>query len=484
MLTAGPDLSAKCLQCHKLHSWPSAVCTQCHNSHDMKKVALSFPHFATFSTAQYVTAKVSCNNCHTTLDENEEATFQIYSANVQWARTGKGNARSASYVARDFKLLGTRTPAAANMGGNDCVRCHTTTGYINYVSSGFSDISPVAQSAEQPDHTREMIACSACHEPTPFRSYDYYDWDSDTIVPAYQRRDVPQVKFFYNFSAAGVARIAYKGPDTASSAGVSNNCIVCHSGTMAGWTIKKLPQAFLNNTPFIDPHGKGAAGLLYQITGYLYNHAGRNYEAPSYATHRGIGASVDGPCVGCHMSTATPHLFSPVASQGGTITAITAFEEVCWACHQNSGVVITPDIMTQRKQAMASSLKALSAELAVAGVYFDPAVSPYYFKVKDKAQHLPANYYTNWSALYVKTPTTAPADLMGAAFNLKLLWGDPGAYAHNDIYAKRLIYDSLDFLDNRKMDSSVYSTVQGLAVNEDFTADDKVRALQYIGTRR
>jgi len=48
---------------------------------------------------------------------------------------------------------------------------------------------------------------------------------------------------------------------------------------------------------------------------------------------------------------------------------------------------------------------------------------------------------------------------LGAAFNLNLLLNDPGAYVHNRMYAKRLIYDAIDWADNNKMDFSAGTTL-------------------------
>jgi hypothetical protein len=48
---------------------------------------------------------------------------------------------------------------------------------------------------------------------------------------------------------------------------------------------------------------------------------------------------------------------------------------------------------------------------------------------------------------------------MGAAFNLNLLEHDPGAYAHNRIYAKRLLYDAIDWADDNQMNYSVGTTL-------------------------
>jgi hypothetical protein len=49
---------------------------------------------------------------------------------------------------------------------------------------------------------------------------------------------------------------------------------------------------------------------------------------------------------------------------------------------------------------------------------------------------------------------TGPAN-MGAAFNFNMLKHEPGAYVHNGLYAMRLIFDSLDWLDNGNLDGTI-----------------------------
>jgi len=51
---------------------------------------------------------------------------------------------------------------------------------------------------------------------------------------------------------------------------------------------------------------------------------------------------------------------------------------------------------------------------------------------------------------------------MGACFNMNMLKHEPGAFAHNSVYTKRLIYDSIDWLDNLALDYSVYGTLNAL----------------------
>ena len=55
--------------------------------------------------------------------------------------------------------------------------------------------------------------------------------------------------------------------------------------------------------------------------------------------------------------------------------------------------------------------------------------------------------------------TTAQAKkLMGACFNITLLYNDPAAFAHAQSFSRRLVYDSIDFLDDGRLNLSVGAT--------------------------
>lgn len=64
---------------------------------------------------------------------------------------------------------------------------------------------------------------------------------------------------------------------------------------------------------------------------------------------------------------------------------------------------------------------------------------------------------------------------LGAAFNFNLLEHDGGAYVHNSRYVKRLIYDSIDWLDDYSMNYSVGNTLTNLT-----TEPYKAEAMTYI----
>jgi hypothetical protein len=52
--------------------------------------------------------------------------------------------------------------------------------------------------------------------------------------------------------------------------------------------------------------------------------------------------------------------------------------------------------------------------------------------------------------------------LMGACYNLNLMARDPGGYLHARTYVQRLVYDSLDYLDNNLMDYSALTSSRAL----------------------
>jgi hypothetical protein len=60
---------------------------------------------------------------------------------------------------------------------------------------------------------------------------------------------------------------------------------------------------------------------------------------------------------------------------------------------------------------------------------------------------------------------------LGAAFNLQLLEHEPGAYIHNRAYTQRLIYDSLDWLDDDALNYSVGNTLDTLPAETSYKTD-------------
>lgn len=454
--------------CHQdTHTWPSeGICLQCHNGHDpMKMAVMGRPHFSSFTTAQYVTKNIQCDNCHTAADNS----FNIFPANRQWARTGKADTLSPAYTDYDFKLRGTDTPASANATGYDCVKCHTTTGYVTYITSNYTDIHAWGDVA---DRTREVIACNACHA-SPFDQY-------------FSRRRIPPVTAYYNYSSGGTGKILQQR--TFDYKGTSNLCITCHTGRVSGDTIKKMAEktdggtgSFWRNISFVNPHYMAAAGTLFQAGtwpqynfGYHYR-VQEAYDPPERFDHPGYGDGIKGPCVGCHMTSPKKHLFSPFSTSGGTISAITS--TACGGCHGSPGpLYLDAGIVQTKKERYQATLLVVAAVLKDRGIFFDQDTYPYFFTSSEMTTPV-----INWD---VNAPTFKGGDMMGAAFNLKLLQSEAGSWAHNSTYTRKLLYDTVDFLDDgNASNNTVGVTIQNLLLTPVITQSVKDRATAYIGVR-
>jgi hypothetical protein len=313
---------------------------------------------------------------------------------------------------------------------NGCVKCHTTTGFIAY-SSG--KVTTAWGSAS--DSTKEVLTCRGCH----------------TDITNGALRSPVRIHPYPNDS--------YQNQD----AGPSNLCAGCHSGTTSGRSIKALSDY---NSAFVGSHYFAASGILFKSAGYEFN--GLDYSNKVHFRHDRIGINnhtsygystgSQGPCVACHMSSPDKHSFLPVTKDSaGTVTAVTS--TICAGCH-TTPATLDAARMNSRKARFSTSLLALQKLLEDKGIIYKTDNVPYFFTTAK------ANY-TAW----------VTADTMGAAFNLHLLSHEPGAYAHNVVYAKRLIYDSIDYLDDGLLNSSVSAAINALS---SLDAAQKTTAIGYL----
>ena len=187
------------------------------------------------------------------------------------------------------------------------------------------------------------------------------------------------------------------------------------------------------------------------------------------------GTGLNGPCVGCHMTTSESHLFMPVKNDETTGVIKTVTSSACVTCHGSS---ITAASLEEEKALFEASLAVLNAQLGAKG-YFWGSGNPYFFTTAGGSTAV-----KNWLSTgdTDNTGNTTGKNNMGAAHNYQFMAHDPGGFAHNRYYAKRLIYDSIDWLDNNILDGSVATAISNLTVP---TADQKAKALAYLdnGTR-
>lgn len=357
-----------------------------------------------------------------------------------------------------------------------CQRCHTATGASNFMKdpatyaadgsgNSFTHLAGWTNSNKKSDQ-QELLYCWGCHS-----------------NPGAGKLYTPGARTETYAAVSGGTAVTIAYPDIKGS----NVCMTCHVGREVGENIKSIvdDDGVLS---FVNSHYLTAGAQLFGQSGYTYG--GRSYAAPSYFQHDKIGSTAapgtgsNGPCAGCHMTSPNKHKFTNVSSSGGSIVKITS--TACVACHTGT-YALTPAALNGEAEEYEETLSVLAAALASKGVFFDHSTNPYFFNdsngngVLDPAEITRTNAYTNWAGPY---GVALFKDTMGAAFNLNLLAHDPGGYAHNRIYAKRLIWDSIDFINDGTLNNDVTAAIDAQVTAGRITSEVAAAAKEYLGSSR
>ncbi len=346
---------------------------------------------------------------------------------------------------------------AANCGGlgtsgdrRSCQRCHTTSTFAAYADALGAGKTAQAEAiwtggalAYDPKFKPEMLECKGCHTNNRGTVRNPGPYTASYKIPIGG----------YPVNLPINAAVSFSYPDIAAS----NVCMPCHTGRGNGKAIHSLntgQTATVNfgSQKFLDGHYLTAGGTMFKGTGYEYS--GRSYaDDPASFQHDKIGTSdfrgtgTNGPCIGCHMERpGLPgnHLFEPVSTN---TTTINVSSELCFNCHAGSSIELGAEVQKE-KDNFEFGLEALEAELASSGSWTFSSSNPYFIQ-------------TNWLSAGDTdvTGNTTGKNNLGAAFNFSLLHHEPGAYVHNSRYVRRLIYDSIDWLDDGKMNYSAGATL-------------------------
>lgn len=361
----------------------------------------------------------------------------------QWAGSGHGDATAAAFTSGFV----TTNP--------DCQHCHTSTGAKNYFTALAASEAYDSASNVISGPANEVLYCVACH--------------TDNVGGLYV---TGAITLPYTVDGTAVAL-----PDL----GRSNICINCHGalGNMDSYEIGATDAALTGDpTTDMSAYLPGFVGATENVTEAHYFVASATlfqeqtrigYEYPvviledgvpvdpyadvSYFAHNGVGLNVDapetgsGPCAVCHMETAEGHSFDVVEKDGGgKITALKSTS--CVECHSGAygTALVTEDttidgtlhtaadaaaFLEHEAEGFHGGLALLEAELIADGLTFTGGY-PYFAGAS----------WTNEGNF-------------GAAHNYNYLHHEPGAYAHNRIYAKRLIFDSIDWLQNGALTGTI-----------------------------
>jgi hypothetical protein len=406
----------------------SKVCTQCHNPHgaaDVHKEWAASGHADKDATAPWAYYNWSCD----------------YDANC------------GSYGA----AAGDRTT---------CQRCHTTTGFAAYADALQQGDTAGAEAiwtgaspriAYDANFKPEMLLCTGCHTDNEGTLRNPGAYTASYKIP---------VGGFPSTSTI-TADVSFQYPDI----GASNVCMPCHTARGSGRAISDVSTAqSFTNFSYPDGHYLSAGGTMFKGTAYEY---GRSYVDPSSFKHKLIGTpdaegtGDEGPCIGCHMDrtgVAANHLFQPIGrNASGNIVNVSS--EVCFECHAGSASSLA-EVLEAERENYEYALAALENQLLVSDPSYSFTASYPYFT---NSNHLSTGDTD-------ATGNNTGKNNLGAAFNLSLLHHDPGGYIHNSRYVKRIIYDSIDWLDNHQMDYSVGATLDASALVD----PGKTEAMNYL----
>ena len=374
-----------------------------------------------------------------------------------------------------------------------CQRCHTSTGASNFMKNpagynpadnnfnhlvgnnpayawGINPADGRSSNAFKTSPQQELLYCWGCHEKAG---------SGKLYTPGARVETYAAVISASTGTSGTPVTVSY--PDINGS----NVCMTCHIGREIGATIQNTvdDDGVLS---FINSHYLTAGAQLFAESGYTY--PGLNYTNPSFFAHDKIGSAAapgtgtNGPCVGCHMTSPNKHKFTNISTSlnpasitanGGEIAAITS--TACATCHAG-GFALTPASLNAEDEEYHAALEALSAALATKNINFFAGAYPYFFTAPYVVGGTNVGV-TDWAAAY-GVANWQP--VMGAAFNLNLLAHDPGGFAHNRYYAKRLIWDSIDFIDDSIINNSTPTTLTVVLPTGQTLTD----AQAYLGTTR
>ncbi|MFT5539240.1 MAG: hypothetical protein ACI82H_000757 [Alphaproteobacteria bacterium] len=284
-----------------------------------------------------------------------------------------------------------------------CAACHSGPGYLDFLGADRSTPGKV----DKPAPIHAVIDCVTCHNPKAINL-------RSVLFPSGRRAENPDA---------------------------SARCTVCHQGRQSTPSVNRSVAGLAVDgvhpkLRFINVHYAvaGATLLGTEVKG-AYEYAGKGYHGRFKHT------VAFNTCTECHDPHSTRVL---VAS--------------CSACHKGApprairesatdydgdGDIkegIAGEITTLH-EALGAAIRRYGRDIAGSAIAYTPDTHPYFFVdgnangVADKKEITRANAYARWTPRLIK-----------ATYNYQFIAKDPGAYAHNPLYALQILYDSLEDL--------------------------------------
>lgn len=302
-----------------------------------------------------------------------------------------------------------------------CARCHTTTGFRDYLGDDGS--APHSVEADVP--AGEVVSCMACHNPTA--------------------SELDHVLFPSGVHLEGL------GPEA--------RCMTCHQGRASKDDVDaSIAQAGAADHPDTVEPGLSFTNIHYYAAGATLN-AGRVRGGYQYDDVSGITPLYDvrfrhvegyDTCTGCH----DPHSLEVRVEQCAEChTGVSTVEDLRDVRMISSSTVdydgdgdLTEGIYYELqgvKEVLYAAMQAYAADRdGVDPICYDPSSYPYYFVDSDGS----GGFCSASEATFANGYKTWTPRLLRAAYNYQVAGNDPGAFAHNAKYMIQLMHDSIQDL--------------------------------------
>ena len=292
-----------------------------------------------------------------------------------------------------------------------CARCHTATGYSDYLGADGSTAF-VVDTAHAPS---DGIDCRACH----------------------------------SAAASVLSEVRFPSSAQLDGLGPEARCMTCHQGRGSTDQVNTAiasagvgADTATTALSFINQHYYAAGATLlagqvrggYQYDGQVYDWRFRHVEGKETCIECHDPHSLDiktADCVSCHGAFDDPR----------QIRMVTSNQDYDGDGNLTEG--IDGEITTLREDKLLPAIQAYAVAQGNDPICYDAAAYPYFFidtnanGACDAGEGIFPNRYVDW------TPR-----LLRAAYNYQVAAKDPGAFAHNSKYTIQILFDSITDLNS------------------------------------
>lgn len=296
-----------------------------------------------------------------------------------------------------------------------CAKCHSTTGYLDFLGEDGSDFGVV----DAPAALGTTVNCDACH----------------------------------NNTAASLTSVTFPSGAVIENDNDASRCMECHQGRASTDSVNNAlaeagvtdPHTVSADLRFINIHYYAAAATLfgsearggYQFEGRTYQL--QNVHVPGYDTCTSchsphtLEVQID-DCATCHEDVESVDDLRDIRMPGSMVDFDGDDEN-------DEGIYYEIETMQEMTY---EAIQAYAREVAGTPIVYAPANHPYFFidtndnGEADEDEINGDNRYTSFTAA-----------LLQATYNYQVSLKDPGGYAHNAVYHLQLLYDSIEVLNEQ-----------------------------------